>query len=154
MSYYFALLKHYLVATRIDVLHSPFVFKLYNACIKSNKNIASLTGALASYLNFESKFRITEQKDVVLLQENQLYDFLIIDTNTTLPDDAIEQILNTLSSTCCILMEKPYTNKYRINLLKTLSAHPQIHVTVDLFHCALLFKRQEQAREYFRLRWY
>lgn len=27
-------IKHYWSATRIDVLHSPFVFKLYNTCIK------------------------------------------------------------------------------------------------------------------------
>ncbi len=30
-------IKHYLSATRIDVLHSPFVFSLYNACIKRQK---------------------------------------------------------------------------------------------------------------------
>lgn len=27
-------IRHYLSATRIDVLHSPFVFNLYNSCIK------------------------------------------------------------------------------------------------------------------------
>lgn len=33
-TYCFYFIKHYLSATRIDVLHSPFVFKLYNTCIK------------------------------------------------------------------------------------------------------------------------
>jgi predicted O-methyltransferase YrrM len=31
-------LKHYWSATRIDVLHSPFVFELYNACIARESN--------------------------------------------------------------------------------------------------------------------
>lgn len=31
-------LTHYLSATRIDVLHSPFVFDLYNTCIAKEKN--------------------------------------------------------------------------------------------------------------------
>lgn len=30
-------IKHYWSATRIDVLHSPFVFDLYNSCIKKKK---------------------------------------------------------------------------------------------------------------------
>ncbi|MFN4083280.1 MAG: O-methyltransferase [Bacteroidia bacterium] len=36
MSLYFAkhFIKHYTIATPIDVLHSPFVFELYNNCIK------------------------------------------------------------------------------------------------------------------------
>ena len=32
--YLYLLASHYLNATRIDVLHSPFVFSLYNHCIK------------------------------------------------------------------------------------------------------------------------
>lgn len=32
--------KHYFTATLIDVLHSPFVFSLYQNCIKRKKNIA------------------------------------------------------------------------------------------------------------------
>lgn len=90
---------------------------------------------------------------MVQLQKNQPCDILIIDTNTALPDDAVEQIVSTLSPIGFILIEKPYTHPHKINLLKTLSAHPELHVTVDLFYCALLFQRHEQAREYFRLRW-
>ncbi len=33
--------KHYLRATRVDVLHSPFVFDLYQTCIKRQKNHAA-----------------------------------------------------------------------------------------------------------------
>lgn len=36
--------KHYLGATRIDVLHSPFVFNLYNTCIARQKQPAELAG--------------------------------------------------------------------------------------------------------------
>lgn len=32
-------IKHYWSATRIDVLHSPFVFELYNSCIAREDNI-------------------------------------------------------------------------------------------------------------------
>ena len=38
-------IKHYWSATRIDVLHSPFVFELYNSCIarkKYNADLASI----------------------------------------------------------------------------------------------------------------
>lgn len=35
-------IKHYWSATRIDVLHSPFVFELYNACIARQKYPANL----------------------------------------------------------------------------------------------------------------
>jgi predicted O-methyltransferase YrrM len=33
-TYCFHFVRHYLNATRIDVLHSPFVFSIYNTCIK------------------------------------------------------------------------------------------------------------------------
>lgn len=33
------LMQHYLTATRIDVLHSPFVFELYQQCIAKESNI-------------------------------------------------------------------------------------------------------------------
>lgn len=36
-------IKHYWSATRIDVLHSPFVFELYNSCIARKKEPLALT---------------------------------------------------------------------------------------------------------------
>jgi predicted O-methyltransferase YrrM len=35
-------IKHYWSATRIDVLHSPFVFDLYNSCIARQKTVTEL----------------------------------------------------------------------------------------------------------------
>jgi predicted O-methyltransferase YrrM len=35
-------IKHYWSATRIDVLHSPFVFDLYNSCISRQKTVTEL----------------------------------------------------------------------------------------------------------------
>lgn len=37
-------IKHYWSATRIDVLHSPFIFKLYNSCIARQREPQELSG--------------------------------------------------------------------------------------------------------------
>lgn len=155
MSYYFALLKHYLVATRIDVLHSPFVFKLYNECIKTNQTQSTLVAALANHLNLHSTFTVSTDEDINRLNQfNCIYDLIIIKTDTYLSSVSLNQISRSLSKNGFVLIEKPYINPYHKYNTRTLSALPNFHVTIDLFRCALLFQRSEQVREYFRLRWY
>jgi hypothetical protein len=142
------------VATRIDVLHSPFVFKLYNACIKSNHTQSTLVASLANHLNLKSTFTVSTEEDIkTLLQLNSMYDLIIIKTDTFLSSDSLYQISIRLSKNGCLLIEKPYISPSHKYNTRNLSALPNFHVTIDLFRCALLFQRSEQVREYFRLRW-
>ncbi len=56
-------IRHYAGATRIDVLHSPFVFKLYNTCIRRQKTDANISEIEKLRAQLKRDLRIITQKD-------------------------------------------------------------------------------------------
>ncbi len=57
-------IKHYWSATRIDVLHSPFIFDLYNICIKPKKTNADFIAIENLRVQLKNDNRIITQKDL------------------------------------------------------------------------------------------
>jgi hypothetical protein len=56
--------KHYLSATRIDVLHSPFVFDLYNACVKPKATTTEFAAVEKLRAQLKKDHRIITQQDM------------------------------------------------------------------------------------------
>lgn len=57
-------IKHYWSATRIDVLHSPFIFDLYNACIKTKKMQSDFIAIETLRTQLKNDTRKITQKDL------------------------------------------------------------------------------------------
>jgi predicted O-methyltransferase YrrM len=57
-------IKHYWSATRIDVLHSPFVFDLYNSCVKPKNSNADLDSIEKLRSMLKEDQRIINQLDL------------------------------------------------------------------------------------------
>lgn len=147
-------------ATRIDVLHSPFVFKLYQQALKRNKEISSDS--------FATNYRITPQQlrlctnvfsylncstvsDISHLANATPNGMLLADAATDDPalfDASGFALSERLSLAVLNIHESPKAAAFYETVLNKSYAH----VCVDVFHVAFIFYRPEQAPQRFCLR--
>src|ERR1700710_2946079 len=57
-------IKHYWSATRIDVLHSPFIFDLYNTCVKPKNSNPDFDAIEALRTQLKNDHRVIMQQDL------------------------------------------------------------------------------------------
>jgi|GEM_PF-2676710 hypothetical protein len=147
-------------ATRIDVLHSPFVFKLYQQALKRNKEISSDS--------FATNYRITPQQlrlctNVLLYMHHSSVSDLRHSVNTStegmLLADAATDDSSLLDSVGFTLSERVFLAVLNIHespkaaaFYETVLNKSYAHVCVDVFHVAFIFYRPEQAPQRFCLR--
>jgi hypothetical protein len=179
--YYLSFIKHYLSATLIDVLHSPFVFGLYNQCIK-RKSTQPLPENITSHSFPYFRKRADEVllKYVLQYQPKKIYlsghaiqsDFadalhnLNISFDKTLPfhdcdmiyfervpDVAkIQSCLSHLNNDSVIMIRSMYDSKRHTDTWNAIKKMPEITVTIDLFFAGMIFIRKEQRKQDFKLR--
>jgi len=179
--YYLSFIKHYLSATLIDVLHSPFVFSLYNQCIKK-KSLQQLPENITSSSLSYFKKRADEVLLKYVLQYNPqkiylsghaiqgdfadaLHDMGIPFEKTMpfhacdmiyferVPDVAkIESCLSHLHNDSVIVIRNMYDSKKHTTTWNDIKAMPEITVTIDLFFAGMIFIRREQRKQDFKLR--
>jgi hypothetical protein len=145
LNYTFRFLSHWANATRIDVLHSPFVFRLYQSCIKPTprRDVQQLFDRLVAHL----------QLPVAVGGETFCENHAIwIPSTTQLNVDEWKTMVQQIGTNGMIVLEKPH-QKNRLELLETMWFQKNIHVCIDLFDVCIIMSRQEQAKEYFKLRW-
>ena len=147
-------------ATRIDVLHSPFVFQLYQQALKRNKEIPSdsfatdylitpqqlrLCTNVFSYLNYSTVSDLRHLANAtpngMLLADAATDDPALFDASGFALSDRLSlAILNIHESAKAAAFYERVINK------------PYAHVCVDVFHVAFIFYRPEQAPQRFCLR--
>jgi hypothetical protein len=132
-------------ATRIDVLHSPFVFNLYNSCIKPTKR----GNSYALFLAITSHLSIPIAKDISAYEANMA--LFIPQSKRFSEDEWIKTVLN-IGDKGMFLVEYPYDTN-RQSFIKVAWKMPHIHVCIDLFDASIIMRRDEQAKEFFKLRW-
>jgi hypothetical protein len=148
------LIKHYWSATLIDVLHSPFVFALYNDCFKRNSNIAlydsdELGLSRAEAIIEKLKIHFAGHKYVTGSPLSQPDVPVIWKITKPLDWKWIVVFWETTHNDSFILLPYPYRN---LTVWKQLNLLPNTTAVIDLFVIGLVFKRKEQRKEYFRLR--
>ncbi|MFA6261812.1 MAG: hypothetical protein WC760_10110 [Bacteroidia bacterium] len=168
---------HYLISTPIDVLHSPFVFQLYNACIRRQKVLPAEKAAtfgpepeelqpyskrtlqilqhLMLHLNLRRGTVITDhnvQKDSPFNIPDLLDVVMMQIEDERLAYTGFERILNKLHNNSVIIFHNMYASKAKYGLWQKIKQHPQVTVTVDVFFLGLVFFRKEQVRQDFRIR--
>lgn len=159
--YYKQLIKHYGSATLIDVLHSPFVFALYNDCIKKNSNVA-LSGFVPQskgYLNKRgetmlAKF-IARHPDLIYathpahIAQGIPFVFMLTEHVTLIE---LQKLILTAHNDSVIVVKNMYASKEAMANWETLKQLEGVTATVDLFVIGFVFVRKEQRRQEFRLR--
>lgn len=178
--YYLSFIKHYLSATLIDVLHSPFVFTLYNECIKRNslQHLPEYISSEPSYfrkriddvlLKYILHYGVSEIQVTGQAEQTDFADALH-SLNITyhkglpgkkcdliyfekIPDAAkIKNSLDYLHNDSVIVVRNMYDSKGRTASWNAIKELPEITVTVDLFFAGLIFVRREQLKQDFKLR--
>jgi hypothetical protein len=179
--YYLSFIKHYLSATLIDVLHSPFVFGLYNQCIKK-KSVQELPTNITTH----SLPYFRKRADEVLLKyvlhytPSRIYlaghaiegDFadalhtLGIPFDKTMPFHTCDMIyferiidvpkvkssLQHMHNDSVIVVRNMHDSKKHTSMWEAIQQMPEVTVTVDLFFVGLIFIRKEQRKQDFKLR--
>lgn len=118
---------HILKAKNEHSLHSPFMFELYNSCIKNkSKQIEKLIISLGKHYS----------KDNIKTVNN------------------IEEIIEILPQ-CedkILIYPSQYKNKSRKTEFKEIINSPNTRVIVDLFSLALIINNPKLKKQYYRLR--
>lgn len=147
-------------ATPIDVLHSPFVFRLYNKALKKSIKPAGEHFQLPITVSKNQKricyavFELLNCKKAAVLTSdtfNSSTDMLIYDAKK----DEVQQaklFLSNMHNDALLVVLNPNLNRSTITHTRDLLQHPKARVVVDVFDMLLIFCRQEQAAQYFRLR--
>lgn len=118
---------HILKAKNEHSLHSPFMFELYNSCIKNkSKQIEKLIISLGKHYS----------KDNINIVNN------------------IEEIIEILpkSEDKILIYPSQYKNKSRETEFKEIINSPNTRVIVDLFSLALIINNPKLKKQYYRLR--
>ncbi len=159
MFHFFAHLRFLAKATNQHGVHSPFIYNYITKCLykkgklhqQKNKNI--LLKSIA-YFNTKTIYVTTEKiKNNVnkvypsLKHTSNIVDFAYLDA----PDLLKLNALNYHNDTTVFI-----NNIYRSKETKETWIHiknlDKVTVTVDLFYCAIVFFRKEQAKEHFKIR--
>jgi hypothetical protein len=154
-------LHHYASATLIDVLHSPFVFGLYNNCFKtkSNLKLPGFNPASKGYFNQRCETIVAKLKlhfprhyftaDINSLTTDKPFIFLI-ENETSL--ETIQQKLAVAHNDSMVIVKNMYTNSMLTENWQQLKATQNVTAAIDLFFIGMLFVRKEQLKQEFRLR--
>jgi hypothetical protein len=178
--YYRSFVNHYMSATLIDVLHSPFVFSLYNQCIKKSR-LQPVPEQVLNDTSYSDK-RINEilLKYVLHYRPQKIYisrhaekadlmdalhalnihfshelpfrncDLMYLEH---VPDcEKMKLLLPHLHNDAMIIVRNMYDSKNHTAAWAALKSMPEISVTVDMFFAGLIFIRREQRKQNFRLR--
>jgi hypothetical protein len=154
-------LHHYASATLIDVLHSPFVFGLYNNCFKTKSNIklTGFTPASKGYFNLRCETVVAKLKlyfpghyfttDINSLPTDKPFIFLIEDETSL---ETIQQKLTVAHNDSIVIVKNMYTNLKHTENWQQLKATQNVTASINLFFIGMLFVRKEQLKQEFRLR--
>lgn len=100
----------------------------------------------------------SEYLDIVLKKYPSLklnispYDFIYIDSLNEGSKSTYITGNNDIHNDTAVLINGIHGNKDVETLWEGLKLSGQIRVTIDLFYCGLVFFREEQAKEHFKIR--
>jgi len=156
-------LKFLFKSTNEHGVHSPFVFNFVTKCLynkkkyRTNKSINVLLKSI-EYFNVQHAIiqdsgirKLVTEKFPKVQFGQQMWDVLFLEKlspfefNTLLDD-------GRLHNDSLILINTIYSDKKKWKQWKNLIELPEITVSMDLYHCGILFIRREQVKEHFTIR--
>lgn len=152
-------LRFLLKSTNHHGVHSPFVFDyltkcLYRPKISENKTEDVLLKSIA-YFGFKNvKLDDLEKKKSDLNARfpyieftKTPYDFVYLNT-----DQKIELPFHDLYNDSMVLIDNIHHSKNRYKNWLLFIEKTQITVSIDFYHCGVVFVRKEQVKEHFKIR--
>jgi hypothetical protein len=156
-------IKFLLSATNQHGVHSPFVYNfitkgLYRKGTKTFSVTENVFIKCISYFScqkigiIKGSNELKEQLDSVF--KNLEYDSLPYDIMYT---DVKNEPANNIDSKyrhneTILIITGIYASKESLTLWKEIKKREEVRVTIDVFHCGLVFFRREQVKEHFKIR--
>lgn len=152
-----------LKSTNEHGVHSPFVFNFVTKCLYNKKKYhadKSINVLLKSIEYFNVQHTAIQNPQIKKLVNEkfpevqfgqQMLDLLFVENlgisefNLLLDDERLHN--NTM-----FIINGIYTDKKKLTEWKQLIKLPEITVSMDLYHCGILFIRREQVKEHFTIR--
>ncbi|RRQ47499.1 hypothetical protein DZC72_17330 [Maribacter algicola] len=156
-------LKFLIGSTNQHGVHSPFVYNfltkgLYREKKKGMSVKEHVLTTSISYFKYKS-IAFVYADDYIINRIVAIFGDLEFDT---LPLDVIfveenGKVFTSISkesyhNDTMLLISGIYKNKQRKVAWQNIKELPEVTVTIDLFHCGLVFFRREQAKEHFKVR--
>lgn len=136
MIYFLQKIKHYITSNTRHGTHSPFVYALADELIY-NKNITRCDSLIEDIIAYYLSKGLTE------------FSFLITDFK----QHSFADLLVLQNSYFMIFVKDINDCSYHRKLWKTMQAHKDFVVLIDLFEFGIICKRKEQPKENFKLRY-
>lgn len=144
-------------------VHSPFVYNFVTKCLYSNgnKELSITENVLAKSISYLSakKIGMVSDSNRLKIQLNTIFEDL---DYRTVPFDIVYankecKPFKSISASyvhnnTMLLIEGIYTSKEKTILWNKLKKQEEVRVTIDLYHCGIVFFRREQAKEHFKIR--
>ena len=162
---FIAYLKFIFTSTNEHGVHSPFIYDFATRCLyKKSKfqGVKSFRVLLKSIVYFKAKKVHINSKDVNIQSkvkntfpqiefDNHPYDIIYLDwPNAKLFRGLIEDDL--FHNNTMLLVKNIHQNKENTDIWEQIKDNEKVTVSVDMFHCGVLFFRKEQSKEHFKIR--
>jgi len=169
-------MQHNFSATPVDVLHSPFIFSLYNACFNSRKflkvkgrnRFEKSIQRLSIHLKIKMCLFIGNKDHHIPSISNNLswiyydsesiknetsFDLIYIDNIELIDEKILNRCFQFMHNDSIIFIREPYKNQKSQRISRLILNSEEARISVDVFYALLIFKRKEQVAQKFKLRW-
>ncbi|MFX0558219.1 hypothetical protein ACOCEA_15560 [Maribacter sp. CXY002] len=156
-------LRFILTATNQHGVHSPFIYNFITKGIyrKGNPQFTITQNLLAQsifYFNFK-KIGLVSEDNSLKIKLNSVFeglDYNALPIDIVYADDKSEPFKTIsrkyLHNDSLLLIEGIHNSKKKYQNWEQLKKLPEVSVSIDLFHCGILFFRREQVKEHFKIR--
>ena len=156
-------ITHRFTATNHHGVHSPFVFDYVTKCLYTKPNysgsvIENIVLKSVAYFAIDRFYtpaengtmqnRIQRVLDVKVSEEPP---FDLIYLNAPMPN-VVHTYAHTVHNDSLIVLANIHRSAQASSIWKKVSADKRVTVSIDLFHCGILFLRKEQEKQHFKIR--
>ena len=158
MRFYFAYLKHYVLANSRHGTHSPFVYKLADEAIYAKQNSCAADFTVAdlvprAYRNVLKPILLSLGYTALVGLDKEISESSQVARYVEAKEvQELESVVSPLKAAAVVVGGIYESPEARLQW-KALQAHADVTVAIDLFFFGLLFKRAGQHKENFRLRY-
>ncbi len=159
-------LKFLMIATNQHGVHSPFVYDYVTKCLyakpkyKASKSLDALLKSIPFFSVKDVKWDSGDQKGIaktlqeyeVRINEEGPYDLIYIEHPTSELTAILTKNKEQIHNDTLLLIDHIHQNRANNRAWHDVRQNETVRVSIDLFHCGILFFRKEQEKEHFKIR--